>query len=1030
MSIPIRLRSLAVALSLCAMASVASNAQAQYFGRNKVQYRNFHFEVLKTAHFDIYYYKSEEEAAQQAGRMAERWYARLSHFFGGHRFERRQPILLYASHTDFEQTNALDGDIGEGTGGVTEAFKRRIVLPLAGPMHETDHVLGHELVHAFQFDMTGQRPSEAGFAVPNALRLPLWFIEGMAEYCSIGPVDPHTAMWMRDAAASGKLPTVRQLENPKYFPYRYGQALWAYIAGRWGDWKVGEILRAAGRTGDAEQALVGALGMSTDSLSLDWHAAIKSWYAPIAASTARADSLAKPVLKNAHDSGTLNIGPALSPDGSKVVFLSEKDLFSIEMFLADASSGRVERRLTKTAVDPHYQSLGFIQSAGVWSPDGKRLAFGAVVKGAPELAIVDPASGKRLEEIPLPDLGEVLQTTWSPDGGKVALSGQVNGFVDLFVVDVATRKVERLTHDHYAELQPAWSPDGRSLVFVTDRFDSDLDSLRFGSYRLALYDFASSTVRELPHFEGAKHINPQWSSDGKAIYFVSDRNGISNIYRLETASGEFSQVTNLRLGVSGITDLSSAISSARSSDRLVFCAYEKDGYRMYSLDGATALAGKPLEPPIANAEPGLIPGGVVPTPQPVVAADSLGPAIPSVASFQRTPYKAKLSLDYIAQPSIAVGVGSGGLAVGGGATMSWSDMLGDHNLVTLLEVNQVGNKFLDGLGAAAFYENRRSRWNWGAYGGQIPVITRDFLLDRTTGPNGEPATRQRDVFFWEIHREAGLQLEYPFSRSQRVEIWGGFRNISFDNQSHTQIFSDSTGLLLSEFDEKLNEDSLSALNLGTYGIAHVYDTSVFGGTSPVLGSRSRLEASGVIGDLTYMNALADLRKYVFLKRPLTLAGRVMHVGRYGPDAESNRLSLFYLGYPWLVRGYDDGSFTTSEFLTPTGQLASSTVFDRLFGSRMALANVELRLPLLGPLGIVPSRGVPPVEIAAFYDAGVAWSKGEKPRIFGGSRDGVSSYGSSMRVNLLGFLIAEVALVHPNDRPGKGWFWEFNLAPGF
>ena len=57
-------------------------------------------------------------------------------------------------------------------------------------------------------------------------------------------------------------------------------------------------------------------------------------------------------------------------------------------------------------------------------------------------------------------------------------------------------------------------------------------------------------------------------------------------------------------------------------------------------------------------------------------------------------------------------------------------------------------------------------------------------------------------------------------------------------------------------------------------------------------------------------------------------------------------------------------------------------------------------------------------------------KGEKPRLFGGSRDGVSSYGSSMRVNLLGFLIAEVALVHPNDRPGKGWFWEFNLAPGF
>ena len=145
---------------------------------------------------------------------------------------------------------------------------------------------------------------------------------------------------------------------------------------------------------------------------------------------------------------------------------------------------------------------------------------------------------------------------------------------------------------------------------------------------------------------------------------------------------------------------------------------------------------------------------------------------------------------------------------------------------------------------------------------------------------------------------------------------------------------------------------------------------------------------------------------------------------------SPRLSPYYLGYPWLIRGYDDGSFTSSEFLTPSGQLATSTVFDRLFGTRLALANLELRLPVLGPLGLVPSRGVPPVEVAAFYDAGVAWNKSEKPRFLGGTRNGVSSYGSAVRANLLGFLIAEVAFVHPNDRPGKGWYWEFNLAPGF
>ena len=181
---------------------LASPAGAQYFGRNKVQYKTFDFQVLRTQHFDIYFYQEERQAAQQASLMAERWYARLSKVLA-HELNGRQPLILYASHPEFEQTNAVQGELGEGTGGVTEMLKRRIVLPLGISLAESDHVIGHELVHAFQFDITsaGQRASAAG-----ALRLPLWFIEGMAEYLSIGPVDPHTAMWMRDASAQEKMP--------------------------------------------------------------------------------------------------------------------------------------------------------------------------------------------------------------------------------------------------------------------------------------------------------------------------------------------------------------------------------------------------------------------------------------------------------------------------------------------------------------------------------------------------------------------------------------------------------------------------------------------------------------------------------------------------------------------------------------------------------------------------------------------------------------------------------------------------------
>src|SRR5437762_8019469 len=190
-------------------------ASAQYFGRNKVQYKKLDFQILKTEHFDIYYYQQEREGIDVAARLAERWRVRLGRILA-HELRGRQPLVLYASHPDFEQTNAIYGELGEGTGGVTEPLRRRIVLPLGGPLSDTDHVIGHELVHAFQFDITSGPNTPPG--QNGAERLPLWFIEGMAEYLSLGPVDPNTAMWLRDAVRQNKLPSINDLNNPKYFP--------------------------------------------------------------------------------------------------------------------------------------------------------------------------------------------------------------------------------------------------------------------------------------------------------------------------------------------------------------------------------------------------------------------------------------------------------------------------------------------------------------------------------------------------------------------------------------------------------------------------------------------------------------------------------------------------------------------------------------------------------------------------------------------------------------------------------------------
>lgn len=1001
----------AIALAAAALLGLPAPSAAQYFGRNKVRYQSFDFRVLKTEHFDVYYYPEEKEAVELAGRMAERWYARLAEVLD-HDLGTRQPLVLYASHAHFEQTNAISGELGEGTGGVTESLKRRIVMPLAGPLAETDHVLGHEIVHAFQYDIAGQG---RGGAALGALRLPLWFIEGMAEYLSVGPVDPHTSMWLRDAARRDKLPTIRDLGHPRFFPYRYGQALWAYLAGRYGDEVVGRSLKAALR-GDAEGALEKVTETKAKVLSEQWHAAVKEAYGGELRSKPKAAAQAKPLVTD-RNAGELNVGPALSPDGERLVFLSEKSQFAVEMFLADARTGQVRSRVVKTAADPHFDSLQFVDSSGAFGPDGKSFAFAAVKEGRPALVIRDVDGGRQREAV-IKTLHEVHDPTWSPDGKRVAFSGNLGGLLDLYVYELETGTLERLTRDAFAELQPAWSPDGTEIAFATDRFTSDLQTLDFGDYRLAMIDVGSRVVRPLTTFADAKSIDPQWSPDGRGLYFLSDRDGITNVYRLELAGGALRQVTDLYTGVSGITALSPALSVAR--DRLVMSVYEDDQHALFALEGPERMAGRELREPTATSAAVLPPRNRDPGEVLDLIRDPLV-GLPRRESFRAEDYKSRLSLDQLTQVSAGVGSDPLGTYVSGGVAFGFSDMLGDHGVGVIVQADG-GVKDVGGL---VGYENRKSRLTWGGALEQIPYRSGRFFQGITT-IGGERALLEEVTTFRETHRGAIAYASYPFSRSHRFEVGAGFRNIGFSGEVRRLAASLDTGRIL--FDEREDLPAPESLTLGEASAALVYDSSIFGATGPILGRRHRLQVAPTAGSLRYTGVLADIRQYVMPLRPYTFAFRLLHYGRYGGDGEDPRLVPLFLGYPTLVRGYDLDSFSAAE--CGPSAAGDCPVFDRLVGSRMAIANAELRFPPFSALGGRRLYGPVPIDLLAFFDAGVAWTSRDEASFLGGDREPVTSVGFGARVNVLGFLIGEVDYVKPLDRPGRGWHWQFNFTAGY
>ncbi len=1027
-------------------------ANAQYFGRNKVQYGAFKFQVLKTEHFDIHYYDEEKAAAEVVGRMAERWYARFSRLLD-HQLSSRQVVIMYASHPDFEQTNAIPGELDEGTGGVTEAFKRRVVLPFAGPLKETDHVLGHELVHAFQYDISGQGRSPTNPAAAGLFRLPLWFVEGMAEYLSLGPIDPNTAMWLRDAA-SGKdsLPTLRQLDNPKYFPYRWGQAFWSYVGGRWGDEAVGRLLKRAGGTGDLASAFVRTLGIPDSTLSADWHEAIKSAYQPVVASTKSPETYGTAVFVRDEErkSGAhYNLAPALSPDGKQLVFISERDQFSIELFLADVATKAVTRRITKTSVDPHFESLQFINSSGAWAADGKRFVLAGVRQGKPVLSLINVANGNIEREIALNELGEVFNPTWSPDGRYIAFSAIVGGLMDLYIYDLNDSLLKRMTHDAYAEIEPAWSPDGSTLAFVTDRFTTDLPRLRTGDYRLAALDPVTGAVRPLPSFTEGKNINPQWASDGKSLYFLSDRTGITNIYRADVSSGTIYQVTDLYTGVSGITDLSPALSSATQANHVAFSVYRKGSYSIYSIETPSVLEGTTPRPEFPQGSPGILPPSNRDREGVVAMLDDAVTGLPAPSGFGEDSYHAGLTLDYIGQPHLAAGVDSWGAFVGGGASAFWSDLLGNHSLATILEVNGTLKDIAVGVG----YTNLSRRLNWGVVVQQSPLLS-GGIAQGLSLVNGQPAYIEQLIRYRQTSREVGFITSYAVSRQRRIEGTVGFTNIAFSTDIRTKAWEYFSGGFIGNqiLDSsstvppcvagqpfQLSLCSPTGMNLGTATVATVYDNSLFGATSPILGSRYRLEASPIVGTLNMVDLLADYRHYFMPVRPFTLAGRLVYRGRHGPDADTDRLYPLYLGYQTIIRGYDQNSFDiAAECGVDVTQIGASSVacpaFDHLLGSKMLFGNAELRFPLLGALHIGHGYyGGLPIEMAFFGDGGIAWSdrsQSTKAFFLGGDRKPVYSAGVALRLNLLGYAILEIDATRPFSRPGTGIVWQFGFSPGY
>src|SRR5262245_54964820 len=494
-------------------------------------------------------------------------------------------------------------------------------------MVETERVLGHEIAHAFQFDIARR--------YGGGMNQPLWFIEGMAEYLARGANDSEAVLWLRDAVATDRLPKQEADAARRFSPYQYGHAFWSYLATRFGDDVMGKALKS-GKRGKFKDRMRAATGVGLAQLYDDWRAAaIVSWKS--------AKPSSPPVLTSG-PIGRMQLGPALSPDGRTVALFSERDGLALDLFLTEVGSGRIVRKLATTTATARFDSLQPLRSSGAWSASGEWFAFAAVRQGQPALLLLNMRRPGADREIPLKDLGQIFSPTWSPDGRAIAFAALAGGFTDLYVYDLATTRLRQLTDDAFADLHPAWSPDGRTIAFATERFSSDLDSLSFGLAGLATIDPVSGVVQPIASSRRASSTNPQWAPDGRAMYFVANTDGVADVFSLDMASMARRRITHVE-NVSGVTPASPALSAARDSRVLAFTVLQGGRPQLAIVSGNEATAGEPLvEGDLSGDEP---------REELVLAPRGALEGLPDPASITAQTYFSRLSLEALGQPYVS-----------------------------------------------------------------------------------------------------------------------------------------------------------------------------------------------------------------------------------------------------------------------------------------------------------------------------------------------------------------------------------------
>jgi len=826
---------------LCLVIVLWSNLPAQFyfFGRNKVQYDEFEWEVMHTKHFDIYYYEGMNEIAEIGGTYAEEAYYKLKAEFDNI-ITRRIPLIFYNTSNHFQQTNTTPGFIPEGVGGFFEFMKGRVVIPFDGSLARFRHVITHELVHVFMMNKLFRIIKD--HRLTSDLMPPLWFIEGMAEYFS-NKWDMQSEMVLRDAVINNRFTGIRGIYsiNGTYLMYKEGEAFLRFVEEHFGRHKIMLLMENLWMDSDFEKIVEVTLGKNMDEIDKTWTNSLKKRYFPLMSKFDPITKDSRKLTKEGYANYPVYFRKPGVPEGKgEIYYIGNYSGYASIYMIKEEEVGNKEiipELVLQGEKEEMLEAFHLMQPSIAISKKGE-IAFITKSGGEDVIHFYSTEDKKIRRSYRDENLITISAPSFSENGDKLVFEAtDKNGYSDIYVLDLSMGNLRRLTHDYYHDKDPIFM--GNEVVFSSDRTAGENERY----YNLFSIDPDSNQIKYITNIR-ANVEAPALSTEENKLICTADIDGTQNIWEVrrdEKGEKQLIRVTNF------ISSVFNPVFTSKSE--LIFGGFEDFEFSVYKYKIVEIDSGEGSNIKYSN---------IVTAPR-WREKPYTGETEPKKAEYER-----EYTLDYAAGQVTTDPI----YGTRGGALFSVSDLLGDDNYFFMLyNTAEVQSDFLRSFNIALTKFNLGQRTNYGF--GVFHFRGRRYDI------------QESEEYFFERSIGATGMLNFPLSKFDRIEA--GLTIANSDKQITTNL-PDRKAVLWSN------------------SISYVFDNSLWASSGPIDGKRIRLllayTSDVKYSNVNYFSVIGDYREYIRISRRSAIALRGSFYYNHGKEARR-----YFMGGSWDLRGW-------------------------------------------------------------------------------------------------------------------------------